>query len=211
MKFFFTGAGFDLEDKIDWVKLKNLLENKNVDALKLVSDEIKPSDQMSEVSTTLTTLGDTMLKIKKMTDKPEESEKDKKEDKRRLEVRKGFKDTFEKWYQQIVGNYYQDGELKRLEAKRGKLIRYNEIVKTLSNTWADIRNHDSDFLEIKNLCYKKEGIDTDIDAEDGLIEMVERIRIGEEQLREEKKVKEDLQKQDVKRSEAMMKKENIIT
>ena len=47
MKFFFTGAGFDLEDKIDWVKLKNLLENKNVDALKLVSDEIKPSDQMS--------------------------------------------------------------------------------------------------------------------------------------------------------------------
>ena len=41
--------------------------------------------------------------------------------------------------------------------------------------------------------------------------MVERIRIGEEQLREEKKVKEDLQKQDVKRSEAMMKKENIIT
>ena len=40
MKFFFTGAGFDLEDKIDWVKLKNLLENKNVDALKLVSDEI---------------------------------------------------------------------------------------------------------------------------------------------------------------------------
>ena len=131
MKFFFTGAGFDLEDKIDWVKLKNLLENKNMDALKLVSDEIKPSDQMSEVSTTLTTLGDTMLKIKKMTDKPEESEKDKKEDKRRLEVRKGFKDTFEKWYQQIVGNYYKDGELKKLEANRGKLIRYNEIVKTL--------------------------------------------------------------------------------
>ena len=40
--------------------------------------------------------------------------------------------------------------------------------------------------------------------------MVERIRIGEEQLQEEKRVKEDLQKQDVKRSEAMMKKENKI-
>ena len=83
----------------------------------------------------------------------------------------------------VVGNYYQDGELKKLEANRGKLIRYNEIVKTLSNTWADIRNHDSDFTEVKMLRYKKEGIDTDIDAEDGLIEMVERIRIGEEQLR----------------------------
>ena len=35
--------------------------------------------------------------------------------------------------------------------------------------------------------------------------MLERVRIGEEQLREEKKAKED-----VKRSEAMMKKENII-
>ena len=87
MKFFFPGAGFELEDKIDWIKLKNLLENKNIEAVKLVSDEIKPSDQMNEVSTTLTTLGDTMLKIKKMTDKPEESEKDKKEDKRRLELR----------------------------------------------------------------------------------------------------------------------------
>ena len=72
MKFFFTEAGFDLEDKIDWVKLKNLLQNKDVNALKLVSDEIKPSDQMTEVSTTLTTLGDTMLKINKMTDKPED-------------------------------------------------------------------------------------------------------------------------------------------
>ena len=151
MKFFLTGAGFDLEDKIDWVKLKNLLENKNIEAVKLVSDEIKASDQMSEVSTPLTTLGDTMLKIKKMTDKPEESEKDKKEDKRRLEVRNGFKEKFERWYQQIVGNYYKDGELKKLEANRGNLIKYNEIVKTLSNTWADIRNHDSDFVEVKML------------------------------------------------------------
>ena len=60
------------------------------------------------------------------------------------------------------------------------------------------------------LWYKKEGINTEVETEDGLIEMVERIRIGKEQLHEEKKVKEDLQKQDVKRSEAMMKKENII-
>ena len=131
IKFFFPGAGFELEDKIDWVKLKNLIENKNIEAVKLVSDEIKATDQMNEVSTTLTTLGATMLKIKKMTDKPEESEKDKKEDKRRLEVRKGFKETFEKWYQEIVGNYYKDGELNKLEVNRGKLIRYNEIVKTL--------------------------------------------------------------------------------
>ena len=35
MKFFFTGAGFDQEDKIDWVKLKNLLQNKDIKALKL--------------------------------------------------------------------------------------------------------------------------------------------------------------------------------
>ena len=65
MKFFFPGAGFELEDKIDWVKLKNLIENKNIEAVKLVSDEIKAADQMNEVSTTLTTLGDTMLKIKR--------------------------------------------------------------------------------------------------------------------------------------------------
>ena len=40
-----------------------------------------------------------------MTDKPEESEKDKKEDKRRLEVRKGFRETSQKWYQEIVWTY----------------------------------------------------------------------------------------------------------
>ena len=65
MKFFFPVAGFELEDKIDRVKLKNLIENKNIEAVKLVSDEIKAADQMDEVSTTLTTLGDTMLKIKR--------------------------------------------------------------------------------------------------------------------------------------------------
>ena len=71
---------------------------------------------MNEVSTTLTTLGATMLKIKKMTDKPEESEKDKKEEKRRLEVRKGFKETFEKWYQEIVGNYYTTTRMEKLKS-----------------------------------------------------------------------------------------------
>ena len=53
MKFFFPGAGFQLEEKIDWVKLKNLLKNKNIEAVKLVSDEIKAADQMNEVTTTL--------------------------------------------------------------------------------------------------------------------------------------------------------------
>ena len=127
MKFFFTGAGFDLEDKIDWVKLKNLLQNNDIKALKLVSDEVKPSDQMTEVSTTLATLGDTMLKINKMRDKPEESEKDKKENKRREEVRNSFKEKFEKWYQVIVGNYYRDGELTKLKVNKENLIKYSEI------------------------------------------------------------------------------------
>ena len=115
-----------------------------------------------------------------MTDKPEESEKDKKEDNRRLEVRKGFRETFQKWYQEIVWNYYKDGELNKLEVNRGKIIRYNEIVKTLSGTWADIRNHDSDFVEVKTIHYMNDGRDATIDTEDGLIEMIKRIRIGEE-------------------------------
>ena len=55
---------------------------------------------------------------------------------------------------------------------------------------------DSDFGEVKTLWYKHEGKNTEVDTEEGLIEMVERVRIGEEQLRKEKKVKEDLQKQD---------------
>ena len=109
MKFFFTGPGFDLEDKIDWGKLKNFLQNRDIRALKLVSDEIKPANEMTEVSTTLTILGDTMLRINKLMDKPEESEKDKKENKRREDVRNGFKEKFKRWYQIIVGNYYRDG------------------------------------------------------------------------------------------------------
>ena len=97
-----------------------------------------------------------------------------------------------------------------MKANKGELIKYSEIVKTLSNTWADIRNFDSDFGKVRKLTYKLGEEDKVVDTEEGLIEMLERVRIGEEQLREEKKAKEDLQKQDVKRSEAMMKKENII-
>ena len=89
---------------------------------------------MTEVSTTLATLGDTMLKINKMKDKPEESEKDKKENKCRLEVRNSFKEKFEKWYQLIIGDYYKDGELMKPKVNNGNLIKYSEIVKTLSNT-----------------------------------------------------------------------------
>ena len=96
-----------------------------------------------------------------------------------------------RWYQEIVGDYYNEGHLTKLSADKGQLIRYSEIVKTLSSTWADIRNHDSDFVEVKMLWYKKEVTDTEVDTEEGLIEMVERIRIGGEQLREEKKVKEE--------------------
>ena len=40
--------------------------------------------------------------------------------------------------------------------------------------------------------------------------MIERIRIREEEVKEAKRVKEELQKQDMKRGEAMMKKHNVI-
>ena len=93
MKFFFPGSGFEIEDKIDWKKLKGLLENRDIGALKQVSDEVKPANEMPEVNATLTILGETMLKINKLMDKPEESEKDKKENKRREEVRAGLKEN----------------------------------------------------------------------------------------------------------------------
>ena len=211
MKYFFPGCGYDLEAKIDWGKLKKLLESKDITALKLVSDEIKPANEMPDVSTTLQILGDTMLRINKLGEEPVETEKERKENKRREDVRDGFKEKYEKWYQVIVANYMKDGELERLKATKGELIKYGEIVKNLSNTWADIRNFDSDFGKIRKLKYKLEGEEKDVDTEEGLIEMLERVRAGEDQIREEKKAKEDLQKQDVKRSEAMMKKENIVT
>ena len=70
----------------------------------------------------------------------------------------GFKFALtERWYQLIVGDYYKDGELMKLKVNKGNLIKYSEIVKTLSNTWADIRNLDSDFGEVKTLWYKQEG------------------------------------------------------
>ena len=105
----------------------------------------------------------------------------------------------------------KDGELEKLKATKTQLIKYGEILKNLSSTWADIRNFDSDFGKIRTLKYKLDGVEKDVDTEDGIIEMSERVREGEDQIREEKKAKEDLQKQDVKRSEAMMKKENIVT
>ena len=57
----------------------------------------------------------------------------------------------------------------KLKVNKGNLIKYSEIVKTLSNTWADIRNQDSDFGEVKMLWHKKEGDNTQVDKEEGLI------------------------------------------
>ena len=122
------------------------------------------------------------------------------ENKRKKDVRDGFKEKYEKWYQTIVGNYVSEGEIGELNATKTQLIKYGEIVKSLTGTWADIRNFDSDFVEVRKLKYEVDGIEKEIDTEDGLIEMSERIREGEEKLKEERKSKEDLQKQDVKRS-----------
>ena len=140
-----------------------------------------------------------MLRINKLGEEPEETEKEKKENKRRQDVRDGFKEKYEKWYQIIVANYYKDGELEKLKANKGELIKYGEIVKNLSNTWADIRNFDSDFGKVRKLKYKLGEDEKDVDTEEGLIEMLERVRVSEDQIREEKKAKEDLQKQDVTR------------
>ena len=41
MKFFFPGCGYDSEAKIDWAKLKKRLEDNDITAVKLVSDEMK--------------------------------------------------------------------------------------------------------------------------------------------------------------------------
>ena len=40
--------------------------------------------------------------------------------------------------------------------------------------------------------------------------MIERVKNREEEVRETKRIKEELQKQDVKRGEAMMKKQNVV-
>ena len=100
--------------------------------------------------------------------------------------------------------------LKQIEADKHKLIRYNEIIKTLSNTWSEIRANDDQFTEVKLIEFKKEGEDSSKTTEEGLIEMIERVKIREEEVRETKRIKEELQKQDVKRGEAMMKKQNVV-
>merc|ERR1711942_567195 len=53
MKFFFPGSGYEAEDKIDWGKLKKRLEDGDITALKMVSEEIKPANEMAEVNSTL--------------------------------------------------------------------------------------------------------------------------------------------------------------
>ena len=53
MKFFFPGAGYEVEAKIDWGKLRERLEEENINALKLTSTEIKPANEMEEVNSTL--------------------------------------------------------------------------------------------------------------------------------------------------------------
>merc|ERR1711942_231295 len=211
MKFFFSGSGCEAGDSIDWGKLKKRLEDGDITALKMVSEEIKPANEMTEVNSTLKILGETMLRVNNLGEEPVETEKERKENQRRKDVREGFKEKYERWYHIIVAAYIADGEAAKLKATKTQLIKYGEIVKNLTETWADIRNFDSDFVEVRKLKYHADGEEKEIDTEDGLIEMSERIREGEEKLKEERKAKEDLQKQDVKRSEAMMKKENMVT
>ena len=73
--------------------------------------------------------------------------------------------------------------LKQIEADKHKLIRYNEIIKTLSNTWSEIRANDDQFTEVKLIEFKKEGEDSSKTTKEGLIEMIERVKIREEEVR----------------------------
>ena len=134
MKFFFPGPGYDLITQIDWTALKGYIEAKDIRAVRMVSNEVKAADQFEDVNSTLTTLGDTMLKINQLDGGPAVSEKDKKEAERKKGIRDDFKEAMRKWDQEIVGKWYRDGDLKQLEADKHKLIRYNEIIKTLSTT-----------------------------------------------------------------------------
>merc|ERR1711942_252452 len=187
MKQWYQSSGCEADDNIDWGKLKKRLEDGDITALKMVSEEIKPANEMTEVNSTLKILGETLLRVNNLGEEPVETEKERKENQRRKEVREGFKEKYEKWYQIIVADYIRDGEVAKLKATRTQLIKYGEIVKNLTSTWADIRNLDSDFGEVRTLKYKLEGEEKDIDTEDGLIEMSERIREGEEQMKEERK------------------------
>ena len=78
MKFFFTGPGNDLIPQIDLRALKGYIEDKDIRAVRMVSDEVKNPDQFDDVNSTLTTLGDTMLKINQLDGGPRASEKEKK-------------------------------------------------------------------------------------------------------------------------------------
>ena len=128
MKFFFPGAGYEVEAKIDWGKLKERLEDKDINALKLTSAEIKPANEMEEVNSTLKILGETMLRVNNLGEEPIETEKEKKENKRKKDVRDGFKEKYEKWYQTIVGDYMGGEEIGKLTATKTQLIKYGEIV-----------------------------------------------------------------------------------
>ena len=200
MKFFFSGSGCEQSNTIDWGKLKKRLEDKDITAVQMVSEEIKPANEMTEVSTTLNILGETMLRVNSLGEEPVETEKERKDNQRRKDVREGFKNKYEKWYHTIVAAYIADGKIQKLKGSKTQLIKYGEIVKSLAGTWADIRNFDSDCAEVRVLKYHVGELEKDVEVEDGLIEMSERIREAEEELKEERKAKEDLQKQDVKRS-----------
>ena len=126
------------------------------------------------------------------------------------QIREDFNEAARKWYQEIVGNWYEGGVLKKLEADKNKLIRYDEIIKTLSTKWVDIRGKDDRFTEVKLIHFSKEGKNSTIATEEGIIEMIERVKIREEEMKESKRIKEELQKHDVKRGEAMMKKQNVV-
>ena len=149
MKFFFAGPGYELIPQIDWRGLKGYIETNDIRATRMVSDEVKSADQFDDVNSTLTTLG----------------------------IREDFNEAARKWYQEIVGNWYEGGALKQLEADKSELIRYNEIIKTLSTKWVDIRGKDDRFTEVKLIHFNKEGKDSTIATEEGMIEMIERDKI----------------------------------
>ena len=138
-------------------------------------------------------MGDTRLKTNQLDGGPGVSNKDKKEAERKKGIREDFSEAARKWYQEIMGNWYDGGVLKQLEADKSQLIRYNEIIKTLSNKWVDIRGKDDPFTEVKLIHFNKEGKDSTIATEEGMIEMIERVKIREEEMKESKRIKEELQ------------------
>ena len=106
MKFFFTDPGYDLIPQIDWKTFKGYIEAKDIRAVRMVNDEVKNPDQFNDVNSTLTTLGDTMLKINQLDGGPGALEKEQKEADRKKGIRDDFKAAAKKWYQEIVGDWY---------------------------------------------------------------------------------------------------------